>query len=195
MSSQLWWYTARSAGIVAWALLTGSVLWGLFLSTRILGRRPRKAWLLDLHRFLGAAALVFIAIHLASLLLDSYVSFAVADLFVPLRTSWHPVAVAWGIVALYLLVTVELTSRVRDHLPRKVWKRIHYAAFPVWILTSVHALTAGSDATTRALRGAVILSSAAIAGLAAMRIDAANRRPAPAAAAARPTADSQATHR
>ena len=34
-ADQLWWYTARSAGIVAWALLTASVLLGLALSTKV----------------------------------------------------------------------------------------------------------------------------------------------------------------
>ena len=28
MTDQLWWYTARSGGFVAWGLLAASVLWG-----------------------------------------------------------------------------------------------------------------------------------------------------------------------
>ena len=36
MSGQFPWYVARSAGLVAWALLAASVLWGLALSTKIL---------------------------------------------------------------------------------------------------------------------------------------------------------------
>ena len=39
--TSLWWYIARSSGLVAWALLALSVLWGLALSTRALGARPR----------------------------------------------------------------------------------------------------------------------------------------------------------
>src|SRR5437764_11280232 len=62
-SSTLIWYTARAAGIVTWALLAASVLWGLALSTRVLRGRPRPAWLLDLHRFLGGAAIAFLAVH------------------------------------------------------------------------------------------------------------------------------------
>ena len=59
MDPQLWWYTARAGGIVALALTAGSVIWGLFLSTRVLQGRPSGAWLLDLHRFLGGAAVIF----------------------------------------------------------------------------------------------------------------------------------------
>ena len=39
MTSQFWWYVARAGGVVAWALSTVSVVWGLMLSTRVLGRR------------------------------------------------------------------------------------------------------------------------------------------------------------
>src|SRR5436305_1464020 len=98
-------------------MLAASVLWGLALSTKALGRRPRPAWLLHLHRFLGAAALVFTALHVATIALDSYVDFGLTQLFVPFTGSWHPVAVAWGIIGFYLLVAVELTSLLRARIP------------------------------------------------------------------------------
>ena len=56
MNPQLAWYVARAAGIVAWALVSGAVVWGLLLSTRVLRGRPTPRWLLDLHRFLGGLA-------------------------------------------------------------------------------------------------------------------------------------------
>jgi hypothetical protein len=52
VTSQLWWYVARSGGLVAWATCTASIAWGLALSTRIVRKRGLPAWLLDLHRFL-----------------------------------------------------------------------------------------------------------------------------------------------
>ena len=74
MSSQVFWFAARASGIVAWALAAGSVVWGLALSTRVLGGRPRPAWLFDLHRFLGGLALVFVGVHVLAVLADSYAS-------------------------------------------------------------------------------------------------------------------------
>ncbi|MGA8040081.1 MAG: ferredoxin-NADPH reductase, partial [Acidimicrobiia bacterium] len=108
--TQLTWYIARSSGIVGWALLSASVLWGLALSTKALGKRPRPNWLLDLHRFLGGAAVVFTIIHVASLLVDSYTDISLTNVLVPLTGTWHPVAVAWGVVGVYLLAAVEVTS-------------------------------------------------------------------------------------
>jgi sulfoxide reductase heme-binding subunit YedZ len=135
VNTQVLWYSARAAGIVAWALATASIVWGLALSSRALGRKPRPGWLLDLHRFLGAMALIFTAVHVLSVLFDTYVHFGVVDVLVPLTGTWHPVAVAWGIVGLYALLTVELTSLARSRLPRLLWRRAHYASFAVFVLT------------------------------------------------------------
>lgn len=158
MSAQVWWYAARAGGIVAWALLTASTAWGLALSSRAFGRRPRPAWLLDLHRYLGGLAVVFVGVHLASLVADTYVHFGLADLLLPFASSWHPVAVAWGVVAMWLLLAVELTSLARRSLPRRVWRRVHYASFPLFLLTTVHGVTAGTDAT-----GPIVVVTTAIA--------------------------------
>ncbi len=170
MTSQVLWYSARAAGIVAWALATASVVWGLALSTRALGSTPRPAWLFDLHRFLGAMALIFTGVHVVSVLFDTYVHFGIVNVLVPFTGSWHPVAVAWGIVGLYALLTVELTSLARAHLPRVLWRRAHFASFVLFVVATVHALTAGSDARSRAFVVAVIAACAIVGALTAVRI-------------------------
>ncbi|MDH4119332.1 MAG: hypothetical protein OEW30_18270, partial [Acidimicrobiia bacterium] len=75
ITEKVWWYVARSSGLVAWLLLAAAVVWGLLLSTRILQERRKPAWLLDLHRWLGGLSVVFTGAHLAGLVLDSYVEF------------------------------------------------------------------------------------------------------------------------
>jgi hypothetical protein len=145
MSPQLWWYVARAGGLVAYGLLAASVLWGLAVSTRLLGRWPAPGWTLDLHRYLGSLALAFTGIHLAALLLDSYIQFDPLDLLVPLASTWRPGAVAWGVVALYLLVAVQGTSLARRRLPHRLWRRIHLGAFPLLVAATGHLLTAGAD--------------------------------------------------
>ena len=61
-----WWSVDRAAGLVGWILLTASVILGLALSTRVLGRRARPAWLLDLHRGISALAVAFVGVHVAA---------------------------------------------------------------------------------------------------------------------------------
>ncbi|MFV0525855.1 MAG: ferric reductase-like transmembrane domain-containing protein [Acidimicrobiales bacterium] len=170
MTSQLWWYLARSSGIVAWALVTASVVWGLLLSTRLMGSRPRPAWLLDLHRFLGGLAVVFTGVHLAGLVLDTYVDFGIVQLLVPFAADYRPGAVAWGIVALYLLAAIEITSMLRRRIPRRVWRATHLLSFPLYLLATVHGLTAGTDTGTP-LRVTMAASLVVVFALAAARID------------------------
>ena len=127
MSGQLPWYVARASGLVGWALLAAATLWGLALSTKIFGKRPRPNWILDLHRMLGALALVFTGVHVSAILADQYVHFGLVDVLVPFASKWRAGAVAWGVVGMYLLVAVELTSLLRARIPKTLWRRVHYA--------------------------------------------------------------------
>jgi DMSO/TMAO reductase YedYZ heme-binding membrane subunit len=178
VNSQVWWYTARSGGILASLLLAASVLWGLALTTRAAGRITRPAWLLDLHRFLGAAALVFTGIHVVAILLDSYVHFGLVEVLVPLTGTWHPVAVAWGIVGFYLLVAIEVTSLVRSRLPQRLWRSVHFASFPLFVVTAIHGLSAGTDRHSPLMLLGTIAISAMVAALTILRaISATSPRP------------------
>jgi len=170
MTSQITWYAARAAGIVAWALAASSVVWGLAISTRVLRGRPRPAWLFDLHRFLGGTALIFTGIHVAAVLADTYVHFSLVNALVPFTGSWHPAAVAWGIAAFYLLMAVELTSLARSRIPKKVWRRVHFGSFAMFATSTVPALTAGTDARSGPFRIAVAATCGLVGVLTAVRI-------------------------
>ena len=170
MDAKILWYVARSGGLIAWGLLALSVIWGLALSTKVMKGRPRPAWLLDLHRFLGGTALVFTAVHVISISLDTYVHFGPIELVVPFTGTWHPVAVAWGILAFYALLAVEITSLLRRRISKRVWRSTHYLAFPLFALTTVHALSAGTDRHTLAVRLAVLSATTVILALTGLRL-------------------------
>ena len=102
--------------------------------------------------------------HVTALILDNYVHFGISDAFVPFASSWHPIAVGWGIIAMYLLVAIEATSLVKARLPYRVWRTVHLASYPLFALATVHALSAGTDTTTVINDGlAVALGALAIA--------------------------------
>jgi len=170
--TQLPWYVARASGLVGWALLTASVLWGLLLSTKVLGKRPRPNWLLDLHRYLGGLATIFVLVHVGALLIDSYVKFSLVQVLVPFAASWKPTAVAWGVVGFYLLVAVELTSLVRNRLSKRVWRAVHLASFPLFLLATIHGFTAGTDGHTWLFEAAAVASLMGVSGLTAWRLTA-----------------------
>lgn len=158
MSSQVWWFVSRSSGIIAWALLTLSVCYGLFVSTRAVARASTPAWLLDLHRFLGGIAVTFTAIHLIGLWADSYVEFGWAELFVPMQSTWKPGPVAWGIVAMYALVAIEVTSLAMRKMPRRVWRWIHHMSLPLYAMATYHGIVAGTDKSNEVFRLVAIAS-------------------------------------
>lgn len=170
MTAQLTWYVARSSGLLAWTLLTASVLWGLLLSTKILGRAPRPSWLLDLHRYLGGLATLFTVLHVVAIIVDGYVSFSVVDVLVPLASTWKPGPVAWGVVSLYLLLAVELTSLARHRLPRPLWRATHMASFPLFVMATVHGVTAGTDGRTWLYEALAVLGLMAVSGLVSVRL-------------------------
>ena len=179
MSGTFPWYVARAAGLVSWAQLAAATLWGLALSTRALGDRPRANWLLDVHRWLGGTALAFTGVHVVALLADQYVHFGVAEILVPFTSSWHPVAVAWGVVAAYLLLAVEVTSLARNRLSKRAWRRVHTASFVLFVFATIHGLTAGTDTRSVMARTLALAVGTVFAGLTAIRL-ADVLRPAPA---------------
>lgn len=163
VDGQIWWYLARAAGITAWALATASVLWGMALSTRALGPKPSAPWLTDLHRFLGGLTVAAMAAHLLGLWADSYVHFGASELFVPLASSWKPWPVALGILAMYGLVAVEVTSLLRGRMSRRWWRRVHLTSYVVWVAATAHLLLAGTDAANPVMLWTTLASIVAVA--------------------------------
>lgn len=165
------WYVARSSGIVAWALVVATIVWGLLLATKVLGRRPTPAWLLSLHRYLGALTVAFVGVHVGAILLDTYTNFGITDVLVPFTGAWHPAAVAWGIVGMYLLAAIEITSLLRHRMSKRAWHSVHLLSYFLFATTTVHMLTAGTDvkalvaSTTAVLLGiATVFGSVALYG-------------------------------
>lgn len=146
MSTQLSWYVARAGGLAAWVSLSATVVVGLLAATRLPGRRASPAALQRVHRYLGELTMMFVGVHIVGLVSDTYVHFGVVDLFVPFASSWHPVAVAFGVVAFWTLVAVWLTSLVRGRLSPRMWHAVHMSSYVTYVATTVHLISAGTDA-------------------------------------------------
>ncbi|MGE0878443.1 MAG: ferric reductase-like transmembrane domain-containing protein [Acidimicrobiia bacterium] len=147
ITSHLAWYLARTGGLVAWGALSASVVWGLSLSTRVIQRKGMPAWLLDLHRFLATLALAFTALHLVALWADNYLYFGARELFVPMSSAWRPGAVTWGVLTMYGMAAIQLTSWTMRHLPRKFWHLVHLTSLPLFVAATVHGFQSGTDKT------------------------------------------------
>ena len=152
------WLVARSAGLVAFALLTLSVWLGLAMSTRLLGPRRQKS-LLGLHQTLTWTALAAVGLHVVAVLLDPVLHFGLAAALVPFAAPWRPGAIAAGVVAGWLSLALAASFRFRKRIGQKNWRRLHYATFGAFALSLGHALFVGTD--LRGLGGPMLALMAA----------------------------------
>jgi len=170
VTQKLAWYVARSSGIVAWATVTESILWGLTLSSRLVRKRGVPAWLLDLHRFLGTLSVVFVGIHLLGLWADNFVYFGWRELFIPMRSPWKTGAVAWGIVAFYFLAAIQVTSWLMRRIKRRIWHAVHLTSIALWLSATVHTFLAGQDRHNTVLQWFVFGSTILVVQLTFFRV-------------------------
>ncbi len=145
MRPEVWWYAARASGLVAWVLVTASTCLGLAQSSRLLRGLAKAPWIIDVHRHLATLTVIFSAVHVGGLWADSFVTFGPLEVFVPMASGWRPGAVAWGIVAVYLLIAVQATSVLMKRMPRRVWHAIHLSSLAVFVMATIHGLQAGTD--------------------------------------------------
>lgn len=163
------WLLIRASGVLAWGLLTAVVLWGILLRTRLLGQLAQPARLLDMHRWLGALALVFLGLHLSLLLVDPVVHFSVAQILVPGLAPWEPLAVALGTLALWAMVPVSVLGRLTGRMRKPLWfRKTHLVAYAAWPLATAHYVLAGTDALAQwsiavLVMGSTLLIAALIA--------------------------------
>lgn len=150
----IWWFVSRASGIVAWSLLVVSVIIGVLLATRVLKPNDSPGWLYHFHNWLSGLTFVFAITHVTALMLDSFVTFTILDIAVPFRSDYvkNPelgrFPIAFGVLSLYILFAVQLTSLFRQRMTTKAWKAIHYSSYLLVLLVSAHAGWTGTDVTS-----------------------------------------------
>jgi hypothetical protein len=155
------WYVARSAGIVAYLLLSTSVVLGVLMAGRQNLRWPKFA-VQEIHRYLAILTGVFVVLHGVALLLDRVVPFSLTQALVPFSTSYRPFAVGLGVTAAELMAAVGITNHFRTRLPYKLWRRVHYLTILVWLGATAHGVLAGTDRQDAWFLGLVTLAACAV---------------------------------
>jgi len=163
------WIVIRAAGFVAYLLLALSAIWGLVVSTDMLGRSASKKTLTFMHESLAVGSLLATAVHMLFLYLDEFVEFGPKDLFVPGVSEWEPLSVAFGVVAFYGLVLITVSFYVRRFIGQKAWRFIHFGSFGVFVGAATHGIMAGTDTATPVGIGIYAGSIVIIVALAVVR--------------------------
>ena len=139
------WYAARGFGVVALILLTLVVVLGVgSRSGRPVFGLPRFAVSL-VHRNASLIAVVVVALHIGTLLIDPYAQLHLLDLFVPFAAAYRAAWVGFGTVALDLLVALIVTSLLRQRIGQRVWQAVHWLAYAAWPIAWIHGIGTGTD--------------------------------------------------
>ena len=144
-SSQTTWYVIRASGIVAYVLLTLSVAAGLLITNKVLPSGRPRVDAFEVHNFAALLVLGFVSIHMVALLLDAYIGFSPIDILLPLSSTYRPLAVAGGILGLYVTLIVYGSVWVRKHIGYKTWRTIHFASFAAFLMAALHGIFSGAD--------------------------------------------------
>ncbi|TFC51302.1 ferric reductase-like transmembrane domain-containing protein [Cryobacterium shii] len=140
------WALGRGTGVVALALFTMSVLLGILTrSGRPLFGLPRFALTL-VHRNVALLATAFLAVHLVTLLGDSYAQLRLVDFVVPFLGAYKPFWLGLGTVAVDLLIAVVLTSPERASVGVRVFRAVHWLTYLIWPVALLHGIGNGTDA-------------------------------------------------
>lgn len=163
------WILARAAGITAYLMLTGSMLAGLVLKSRALGKAVRPAAVTDVHRTLAVAGLAALALHGAALVLDATVHVSPLALLVPGLVDYRVWWTAAGVVAGEMMALVTVSFWLRKKIGSRLWRRLHWLSYATFALATAHGLTAGSDAGRNWAAGLYAVAVAAVVTATAWR--------------------------
>ena len=172
------WLFERLFAFLAYLAMTGSVVYGLLLSTKLLDAIAHRPISFALHQDLAAIGLGLAGVHGVLLGLDRTVPFSLGQILVPGLAPHAPVAVAAGQVALYLMVVVTASFYVRRHIGQRAWRTLHYLTFLAFLGATVHGIGAGTDSGAGWVQAMYLGAVAVVVFLLTYRIGTAVWRPA-----------------
>jgi methionine sulfoxide reductase heme-binding subunit len=146
MTDQLFWFATRGAGVVTLLLFTASTCLGLLTTARWQTRAWPRFLTSELHRTLTLLSLAFLLVHIVTAIADPFTSLGLVAATVPFASSYRPIWVGLGVIALDLILALIVTSLARNLVGQRLWRAIHWAAYAAWPLALFHGLGAGSDA-------------------------------------------------
>jgi len=142
------WVFERLFAFLAYFAVTGSVVYGLLLSTKLLDAIAHRPITFTLHQDLASIGLGLAAVHGMLLALDKSVPFTLAQIAVPGMAPYAPIWVGAGQVAFYLMAIVIASFYLRRRIGQRAWRTLHYVTFLAFVGATVHGVLAGTDSGT-----------------------------------------------
>lgn len=145
--TQALWYFNRGTGLVSVILLTIVVALGISQRHGLAGPARQRFVVTQLHRNAALFTVVFLALHIASSVLDGFAPINWLDAVIPFASAYRTLWLGLGTIAFDLIITLVVTSLLRQRIGYPVWRTIHWFAYLAWPVAFIHGLGTGSDGT------------------------------------------------
>lgn len=145
MSNGILWYATRGAGIVSLVLLTAVVVLGITSALRWQTASWPRFLTTGLHRNLALITLVFLAIHVVTAVVDPFTALGWNAALIPFSSSYRTFWLGLGVVAMYLLLAVVITSLLRPLFGVRAWRAVHWLTYAMWPIALIHGIGTGTD--------------------------------------------------
>lgn len=139
------WYATRAFGVVALVLLTATVILGIVGRARFTVPGLPRVVTAGLHRNLSLLVLALVTLHVLTTVADGYAPIGLASAVVPFDSPYRSLWLGLGTIAFDMLLAVALTSLLRDRLPYRTWRGVHWLAYACWPIALWHGLGTGTD--------------------------------------------------
>jgi methionine sulfoxide reductase heme-binding subunit len=139
------WYASRATGIVALLLLTAVLALGILVNRQ--GRLPGlpRFAVTDIHRNLSLLSVAFIAVHVLTAVLDTYVHIPLISAVVPFASGYERLWLGLGAVSLDIMAAMIVTSLLRGRMNRIAWRAVHLLAYASWPVAFAHSIGSSTD--------------------------------------------------
>ena len=169
MSSPVLWYATRATGLMALVLLTATMVLGILTTVRFSTNRWPGVAQQDIHRRVSMLAVLFVALHVLTSVLDSFVNIGWAAIVVPFASDYKRLWVGLGAISIDILLAVWVTSMLRHRVPAHIWRGLHWLAYVSWPIAVVHGIGIGTDMRLPWVLGLVAVCLLAVAGAGGLR--------------------------
>lgn len=167
MNNTLLWYTTRGSATVSLVLFSIVVGLGIVTTTRWHSTSWPRFLAAGLHRNLALLSVVFLAIHIVTAVVDPFTALGVSAAAVPFASNYRTFWLGLGVVAVYLMLAVIVTSLMRPILGHRAWRSVHWLSYICWPVAVMHGIGTGTDTRSAWMYGVV---AACVAGVVAATI-------------------------
>jgi DMSO/TMAO reductase YedYZ heme-binding membrane subunit len=170
------WYASRATGIVSLLLLTAVLVLGMLVNRQgKLPGLPRFA-VTSLHRNMSLLAVAFIAVHVLTAVLDTYVHIPILAGVIPFASGYERLWLGLGAISLDMMIAMIVTSLLRGRMNRILWRAIHLLAYLSWPVAFAHSIGSSKDLQQGWLLDLSIACAVIVAAAALWRLASAARQ-------------------